>query len=78
MDKTLAIRIDPALHKRIRLRMAENGMSLKDYIVSLVANDLKDSKPLTFESISTVNMISEETLEQAQKVIDFVRNLLSS
>lgn len=76
MDKTIAIRIDPALHKRISIRRVENGLSLKEYIVGLVANDLKDSKPLTFESAS-VDIISEKSIDEAQKVLDFVRNIIT-
>jgi hypothetical protein len=58
--------------------LAENGMTLKDYIVGLIGNDLKDSKPLSFENISLDSMISEESVKEAQKVLDFVRGLLAS
>ena len=78
MDKTIAIRIDAALHKRIKMRLAENGLTLKDYIVCLIGNDLKDSKPLNLDNIAIENIISEESINEAQKVIDFAREILNS
>jgi len=44
-ERTVAIRIDEELHKRIRMRIAESGMTLKDYIVGLVENDLSPEEP---------------------------------
>ena len=77
MDKTIAIRIDAALHKRIKMRLAENGLTLKDYIICLIGNDLKDSKPLNLDNIAIENIISEESINEAQKVLDFAREILN-
>ena len=46
-ERTVAIRIDEELHKRIRMRIAESGITLKDYIVSLVERDLNPEQPTT-------------------------------
>ena len=78
MDKTLAIRIDAAIHKQIKMRLAKNGLTLKEYVLCLIGNDLKDSRPLTFDSTATDIIISEETIKEAQKVLDFAMNILSS
>ena len=77
MDKTLAVRIDAAIHKRIKMRLAENGLTLKEYVLCLIGNDLKDSKPLTFDNIPADIIISEETIKEAQKVLDFASGILS-
>lgn len=77
MDRTVAIRIEDALHRRIKMRLAENRMSLKDYIVGLIENELKDSKPLILEKIPADNIITEESVKEAQKVVDYVRDLLA-
>jgi len=77
MDKTLAIRIDPNLHKQIKMRITETEMTLKEYVVCLIENDLKNNTPLTFENTSA-DTISEESIEEAQKVLDYVRNIIMS
>jgi hypothetical protein len=75
MDKTLAIRIDPVLHKRIKVRLAENGLTLKGYVVGLIANDLKSNSTLVFDDVSC-DIISEESIIEAQKVLDFARKVI--
>lgn len=40
MEKTITIRIDENLHKDIKVNIAKKGISLKDYIVQLIAKDL--------------------------------------
>ena len=77
MDKTIAIRVDSIFHKQIRMRVAENGMSLKDYIIHLIVNDLKDNEPLLSAKIPADTAISEESIREAQKILDFVRDMLS-
>jgi hypothetical protein len=76
MERTIAIRIDNALHKRIKMRVVENGVSLKDYIICLIENDLKECKTLDLGNISADDDISEESIKEAQKVLDFVSKLL--
>lgn len=39
-EKTLAIRIDGELHRRLKIHLAETEQSLKDYIVELIEKDL--------------------------------------
>lgn len=39
-EKTIAFRIDEELHKRIKLRLVETNMTLKDYVITLIENDL--------------------------------------
>lgn len=39
-EKTITIRIDDELHKKIKVAIAQKGITLKDYIVQLVENDL--------------------------------------
>jgi len=78
MDKTIAIRIDAILHRRIKIRLAENRLTLKDYIVGLIGNDLKDCKPLIFADLTADGMINAESIEEAQKVLDFARNIFNN
>lgn len=61
-DKTLAIRIEEDLYKKIRIRLAEKGMTLKNYIINLIENDLKDNKTNTKDKLSE---------EFKQAIIDF-------
>lgn len=40
-QKTLTIRINEELHKKIKVKTAKKQISLKDYITNLIENDLK-------------------------------------
>lgn len=78
MEKTLAIRIDDAIHRQIKIRLNEHGMSLKDYIISLILNDLKNKEPLNLKTIPVDDFISEDTIKEAQKILDFASRILVS
>lgn len=75
-EKTIAIRIDEKLHREIKIRLAETGFTLKDYILTLVKNDLKQNTPIKAKANSTDNNVSEESVKEAQKVLDFVNDII--
>jgi len=72
MDKTIAIRVSPVLHRLITLRRNESNLTLQAYITGLVINDLKESYPQLFENNS-----DEESIEDEQKVLEFLRKSLN-
>ena len=39
-EKVLAIRIDDKLQRKVKIHLAETGISLKDYITNLIEDDL--------------------------------------
>ena len=78
MEKTIAIRIDEDLHKKIKIRLAENGATLKDYIISLVKNDLDGNVPTKWAKIPADSSVNEQTVKEAQRVLDFVSEILRS
>ena len=39
-EKSITVRISEDLHKTVKIRIAEEGISLKDYIVDLIQKDL--------------------------------------
>ena len=39
-EKTMTIRLDEELHKRIKLKAVKEGKTVKDYILNLVKQDL--------------------------------------
>lgn len=41
-EKTIAIRVNEETFKKVKLRLAENGMTLKDYIIKLIEQDLQE------------------------------------
>ncbi|WP_214720685.1 toxin-antitoxin system HicB family antitoxin [Exiguobacterium sp. s192] len=43
-EKTITVRISEDLHKAIKIKIAQEGVSLKDYVVSLIQKDLEKSK----------------------------------
>lgn len=40
-EKTMTIRLDEELHKRIKLKAVKEGKTVKDYILNLVKQDLE-------------------------------------
>lgn len=40
-EKTITIRIDEELHKKIKIKIAHKGITLKQYIVDLINEDFK-------------------------------------
>ena len=41
-DKTITIRVPEDLHRTIKIKIAQDGISLKDYILKLITKDLKE------------------------------------
>jgi predicted DNA binding CopG/RHH family protein len=39
-EKTITVRISEDLHKAVKIRIAQEGVSLKDYVVNLIQSDL--------------------------------------
>lgn len=40
-EKSITIRVEEDLHTRIKVEVAKKGITLKDYIINLVEEDLK-------------------------------------
>lgn len=75
-EKTIAFRVDEELHRQVKIRLAETGLSLKDYVISLIQNDLKSSTPIKAKAVPANDEVSEETVKEAQKVLDFVNDII--
>lgn len=43
-EKSITIRVEEELHTRIKIAVAKKGVTLKDYIISLVEADLDQPK----------------------------------
>lgn len=43
-EKTITVRISEELHKEIKIKIAHDGISLKNYVVSLIQKDLETNK----------------------------------
>lgn len=39
-EKTISIRVTEDFHKEIKIKIAKDGISLKDYILNLIKKDL--------------------------------------
>lgn len=39
--KNLAIQVDEELHRKIKIKLAQNDMKLKDYIIGLIKADFE-------------------------------------
>lgn len=70
-EKTLAIRVDEDFYKKVRFRLAENGMSLKNYFIMLVENDIKAAG--SDEKIE--GYTREELIEKADEITRLLKQL---
>ena len=75
-EKNLAIRVDEELFKKVKVRLAQNGMTLKDYIVSLIEKDLQDK--IKLQAVPLDSTVSETSLKEAQKILDFVSDIMNN
>lgn len=76
-EKTIAIRVDEALFRRMKIRLAEQNITLKDYVTRLIEADLQERRPMGIAIPAYDGAISEESLVEAQKVLDFVSDVMS-
>lgn len=72
-EKTLAIRIDEDLHRQIKIRLAEKGVSLKDYVINLIVDDLNPDKSKAFPIKSEID---EEMVKSARAIVDFANEVV--
>lgn len=74
-EKTIAFRVDEKLHRDIKMRLAETGYSLKDYVITLIKDDLYANPPVYSKTIPLLSgEINEDTVKSAQKIVDFMRD----
>lgn len=43
-DKAINIKVDEQLYKQVKIKVATDDITIKDYIIKLVEQDLKQSK----------------------------------
>lgn len=76
-ERNIAIRVDEELFKKIKVRLADNGMTMKDYIISLIEEDLKKDVYCKLKAVPASKSISEKELKEAQRVLDFVGDIIN-
>ena len=69
-DKTLAIRVDEDFYKKVKLRLAEKGVTLKDYFIELVENDVKAPDKDDIEGYTR-----KEILEKADEITRLLKKI---
>lgn len=77
-EKNLAIRVDEELFKKVKIRLAEKGMTLKDYIVSLIERDLQENIKQNWKAVPGNSTVNEASLKEAQKILDFVSDIMNN
>lgn len=76
-EKNIAIRVDEELFKKVKVRLAEQDLTMKDYIINLIKNDLDCASTINWNAVPLNNSVSKETVAEAQKVLDFVNDVIS-
>jgi hypothetical protein len=80
-EKTIAIRIDESLHRKIKFRLADLNMSLKDYILGLIKKDLNDTdlemKVVTDNGTPLKDELPDEVFDELEKSLKFINEVVS-
>lgn len=45
--KQITVILEDDLHKKVKIKLAENGQTFKDYFIQLIRNDLQKEKEQT-------------------------------
>ena len=72
-DRNIAIRVDEELFKKIKIRILEQGVTLREYFVDLARKDIINSE---LDKVSKYT--SEEIIEKADQVIALMKELKES
>ena len=75
-ERNIAIRVDEELFKQVKKKITEKDISMKDYITLLIKQDLLVDLSSKYNPV-IVDDISQDTIEEAKKLIDFVDNLVN-
>lgn len=72
-DRNIAIRVDEELFKKIKIRILEQGVTLREYFVDLARKDIINSE---LDKVSKYT--SEEIIGKADQVIALMKELKES
>ncbi len=51
-ERTLAFRVDEELHRNLKIRLAQKGITLKDYVIGLIESDMYEQEhPIPVEDL---------------------------
>ncbi len=71
-ERTLAFRIDEEFHKELKVRLAQQGITLKSYIISLIQKDLEGNDEIL--NAKVLNRSAKKILDETQKIIEMTEN----
>ncbi len=60
-ERTLAFRVEEELHRKLKVKLANEGITLKDYVIGLIKSDLyNNERPISADDLrSYANEINE-------------------
>lgn len=72
----MAFRISEDLYRKVRIRLAEQGMTLKGYVLGLIEADLFEDKQTNAESLvvekDTMRQIHQQLLDCEQRFAEIL------
>lgn len=71
-ERTLAFRVDEEFHKELKVRLAQQGITLKSYIISLIQKDLEGTDYIL--NAKSLNRCAKKILDETQKIIEMTEN----
>lgn len=69
-ERNLAIKVDDDFFKKVKIRLAEKNLTLKDYFIELVEKDIQNSQLDTLASSSP-----QDIIEKADKIIQLMQEI---
>ena len=77
MGKTICFKVDKDLHNAVKKRLQDNGMTLKNHVLKLIAKDLGKYES-NFADGKTENIEQVVTLEQIKAKMNEICSIIGS
>lgn len=69
-DKTIAFTVDEEFHRRIKVKLAESGQTLKSYIINLILQDLENGQGAEKDAYTL-----ENALDKANEIVEILNQI---
>lgn len=69
-DKTIAFTVDEEFHRRIKVKLAESGQTLKSYIINLILQDLENGQSVEKDAYTL-----ENALDKANEIVEILNQI---
>lgn len=69
-ERTLAFRVDEELHRTLKIKLASEGVTLKDYVIGLIRSDLYlQERPIPVDELKAY---AEDIHRKAGQILEMI------